>query len=192
MPSLEEKQKNIDCTKKYAGDQDVEWWKNFFNHQHTILLNHLVGSWPLQFQFNWNIGAPSLVTTTNLQSLDNSDLNNLVRPRQTDIYVGPRISRAVEARWQGNVHELQVGMMVATLAGGDEMGHPFGLRKLPILLKMNSAIKLRLLWFIGFIPLPHMHLLGSSLWRWSRMLEAQAESVEERIYRARLLSHLTM
>ena len=93
------------------------------------------------------------MTTTNVQSLDNSDLNNLVRPRQRDIYVGPRISCAAEARWQGSVHELQVGMMVATLAGADEMGIPFGLRKLTILLKMTSAIKLRLLWFIGSIPL---------------------------------------
>ena len=132
---LEEKQKNIDRTKKYAGDQDVEWWNNFFNHQHTILLNHLVGSWPLQFPFNWNIGAPSIVTTNNLQSLGNSDLNNLVRPRQRDIYVGPRISRVAEARWQGNVHELQVGMMVATLAGGDEMGHPFWIAKITDIIK---------------------------------------------------------
>ena len=83
-------------------------------------------------------------------------------------------------------------MMVATLADGDEMGHPFGLRKLPILLKMNPAIKLRLLWFVGSIPLHQMHLLGNTLWRWLRMSEAQAESVEETIYRARLLSRLTM
>ena len=39
--------------------------------------------------------------------------------------MGPRISRTTEARWQGNLHELQVGMLVATLAGGDELGHPF-------------------------------------------------------------------
>ena len=32
MRYLEEKQKNIERTKKYAGDQDVEWWGNFFNH----------------------------------------------------------------------------------------------------------------------------------------------------------------
>ena len=37
MRYLEEKQKNIERTKKYVGDQDVEWWGNFFNHQHTIL-----------------------------------------------------------------------------------------------------------------------------------------------------------
>ena len=35
---------------------------------------------------------------TRLQPLDYPELNNLVRPRQRDIYVGPRISHAVEAR----------------------------------------------------------------------------------------------
>ena len=45
MQCLDEKQKYIDRTKKYASDQDVEWWDNFFNHQHTILfINHSVGS----------------------------------------------------------------------------------------------------------------------------------------------------
>ena len=68
MWCLEEKQKNIERTKKYVGDQDVEWWGNFFNHQHTILVNHLVGYWPLQIQFKWNIGAPSMATTTNVKS----------------------------------------------------------------------------------------------------------------------------
>ena len=29
MWCLEEKQKNIECTKKYVGDQEVEWWNNF-------------------------------------------------------------------------------------------------------------------------------------------------------------------
>ena len=37
MRCLEEKQKNIERTKKYVGDQDVEWWDTFFNHQHTLL-----------------------------------------------------------------------------------------------------------------------------------------------------------
>ena len=87
MWGLEEKQKNIERTKKYVGDQDVEWWGNFFNHQHTILVNHLVGYWPLQFQFKWNIGASSMVVTINVQSLDNHDMNNQVRQRQRDIYV---------------------------------------------------------------------------------------------------------
>ena len=67
-----------------------------------------------------------MVSTTRHQSLDNTDsLKNLVRPRQRDIYVGPRILCTTEARWQGDLHELQVGMLVPTLAGGDELGHLF-------------------------------------------------------------------
>ena len=40
-------------------------------------------------------------------------------------YVGPRISRTAEVRWKGNLYELRVGMLVATLAQDDELGHPF-------------------------------------------------------------------
>ena len=47
----------------------------------------------------------------------------------------PRISRTVEARWQGNLHELQVGMLVATLAGGDKLGHPFWIDKTTEMIK---------------------------------------------------------
>ena len=32
MRCLEEKLKNIERTKKYVGDQEVESWDNFFNH----------------------------------------------------------------------------------------------------------------------------------------------------------------
>ena len=32
MWCLKEKCKNIECTKKYAGDLDVEGWGNFFSH----------------------------------------------------------------------------------------------------------------------------------------------------------------
>ena len=81
MWCLEEKQKNIKRTKKYVGDQDVEWWGNFFNYQHTILVNHFGGYWSLQNQFKWNIGDQSMVTTNNVQSLDNLNLNNLVLPQ---------------------------------------------------------------------------------------------------------------
>ena len=58
MRYLEEKQKNIERTKKYDGDQNVEWWGNVFNHQHTILDNHFVGYSPLQNPFTWNISVP--------------------------------------------------------------------------------------------------------------------------------------
>ena len=106
MWCLEEKCKNIERTKKYVGDQDVEGWGSFFNHQHMILDNHFAGYWPLQNQFESNIGGPSMASTTRLQRLDNLELNNLVRPQQRDIYMGPGLSHVVEARWQGNLHEL--------------------------------------------------------------------------------------
>ena len=80
MWCLEEKQKNIGRTNNYAGDEDVEWWGNFLNAQHTILVNYFVGYWPLQIQFKWNIGGPSIETMTNVESLDIPELNNLVHP----------------------------------------------------------------------------------------------------------------
>ena len=120
----------MERTKKYACDQNVEWWGNFFNHQHTILDNHFARYWPLQNPFTWNIGVPSMVSTTHYQSLDNTELNNLVRPQHRDIYVEPKTSHIEKARWQANLHDLQVGMLVATLAGGDELGHPFWIAKI--------------------------------------------------------------
>ena len=125
MLCLVEKQKNIERTKKYASDEDVDWWDVFFNHQHTILDNHFGGYWPLQNHFEWNIGGPSMTSTTHLQPLDNLELNHLIRPHQRDIYVGPRFLHVAEVKWQGNLHELEVGMLVATLAGGDKLGDSF-------------------------------------------------------------------
>ena len=49
--------------------------------------------------------------------------------------MGPRISCTVEARWQGSLHELQVGMLVATLADNDELGHPFWIAKILEIMK---------------------------------------------------------
>ena len=135
MRCLAEKEKKIARTKKYVGDQNVDWWGIFLSHQHTILENHLAGYWPLQYPFTWNSGVGSFASTSRHRSLENTELNNLVRPRQRDIYVGPRILRTVEARWQGNLHELQVRMLVATLAGGDEMGHPFWIAKILEIIK---------------------------------------------------------
>ena len=34
---LEEKIKNIEWTKRYAGDHNVDWWDVFFDHQRRIL-----------------------------------------------------------------------------------------------------------------------------------------------------------
>ena len=44
--------------------------------------------------------------------------------------MGPRLSHVVETRWQGNLHELQVGMLVATLARGNRLGHPLWIVKI--------------------------------------------------------------
>ena len=132
------------------------------------------------------------MTTTNLQSLGNSDLNNLVRPRQRDIYVGPRISRAAEARWQDNVHELQVGMMVATLAVGDEMGHPFWIVKITDIIKDevgNQVTSIVVHWFP--ISSPYAFTGKYSL-EMVKDVGGTSRNIEERIYRARLLSQLTM
>ena len=51
-------------------------------------------------------------------------------PTTKRYYVGPRNSRNAKARWQGNLHELQVGMLVATLVGNDGLGHPFWIAKI--------------------------------------------------------------
>ena len=80
-----------------------------------------------------------MASMTPLQPLDNLELNNLVPSRQRDIYVGPRLSHVVEARWQGNLHELQVGMLVATLARGDKLGHPFWIAKIIEIIKGDEG-----------------------------------------------------
>ena len=50
--------------------------------------------------------------------------------------------RAAEARWQGNAHELQVGMMVTTLAGGEEISNPFWIAKITDIIKdeLNNQV----------------------------------------------------
>ena len=51
--------------------------------------------------------------------------DSLLHPQQRDIYVGLRMTNAVEARWQGNLQELKVGMLIATLVDDNELGHRF-------------------------------------------------------------------
>ena len=53
--------------------------------------------------------------------------------------MGPRISRSAEARWQASLHELQVGMLVATLVGEDVLGHPFWIPKILEIMKDESG-----------------------------------------------------
>ena len=82
------------------------------------------------------------------------ELNNLVHPQQRDIYVGPRISHTVKARWQGNLHGLQVGMLVATLAGDNEFDHPFWVTKILEIIKNKQSNQLKLLSYINITHLP--------------------------------------
>ena len=55
--------------------------------------------------------------------------------------MGPRISCVAKARWQRNLHELQVGMLVATLARGDELGHPFWICKITEIIEDKQGNK---------------------------------------------------
>ena len=68
------------------------------------------------------------------------ELGKLVHPEQRDIYVGPQMSRQTETRWQDNLQELQVGSMIATLADGDELGHPFWIAKVIALYPRHSRV----------------------------------------------------
>ena len=81
--------------------------------QEGIIDNSFTGIWPLQIPFTWCIQH-----TPNSQSPPcepNPDLDNLLHPPQRDIYVGPRMTKAAEARWQGNTQEIKVGMLIAHL-----------------------------------------------------------------------------
>ena len=127
MVALQDKRKHIDHAKKYAGPQDTSWWDIFFSDQQGIIDNSFTGIWPLQRPFTWCIQH-----TPNSQSpprAPNPDLDNLLHPPQRDIYVGPRMTKAAEARWQGNTQEIKVGMLIATPADENDLGHQFWIGK---------------------------------------------------------------
>ena len=52
--------------------------------------------------------------------------------------MGPRMSREAKARWHGNLQEVQVGSLIATLTYGDALGHPFWIAKIIDLIKDDS------------------------------------------------------
>ena len=84
------------------------------------------------------------MSTSQHQLVDNMELNNLVHPQQRDIYVGPRISHTVKARWQGNLHELQIGKLVATLARENEFDHLFWVAKILEIIKNEQSNQLKI------------------------------------------------
>ena len=127
MQALQDKRKHIDNAKKYAGPQDTSWWDLFFIDQQGIIDNSFSGVWPLQLPFTWTVHhTPSSQSPTRAP---NAELDNLLHPQQRDIYVGPRMTKAAEARWQGNTQEIKVGMLIATPADDNDLGHQFWIGK---------------------------------------------------------------
>ena len=57
------------------------------------------------------------------------DLDRLFHPQQRDIYVGSTMTKAAKARWQGNLQEVKVGMLIATPADDNGLGHQFWIGK---------------------------------------------------------------
>ena len=112
----------------YVGPQGTSWWDMFFSNQEGIIDNSFTDIWPLQIPFSW-----SVLHTPNAQSLPRAptvDLDNLLYAQQRDIYVGLRMTKAVEARWQGNTQEIKVGMLIATPVDENDLGPKnFGLVK---------------------------------------------------------------
>ena len=127
MQALQDKRKHIDNAKKYVGPQDTSWWDLFFIDQQGIIDNSFTGVWPLQLPFTWSVHhTPSLQSPTREP---NAELDNLLHPQQRDIYVGPRMTKAVEARWQRNTQEIKVGMLITTPIHENDLGHQFCIGK---------------------------------------------------------------
>ena len=70
------------------------------------------------------------VLTSHPKGPNNAINDSLVHPQQRDIYVGPRMTNAAEARWQGNLQELAAGMLIAKPANDNSHGHQFWIGKI--------------------------------------------------------------
>ena len=129
LQALIEKRKHIEAAKKYAAQQDTSWWDEFFSDQQGIIDNCVSGdNWSLETQFTWSL---QLDRVNNTPDQPNNAINDsLVHPQQRDIYVGPRMTKAAEARWQGNLQELAAGMLIATPADENSHGHQFWIGKI--------------------------------------------------------------
>jgi hypothetical protein len=147
IQSLQMKRKHIENAKKYAGNQDVSWWDIFFLDQQKIIDFCLHDSWPISMPFSWNLGSKNLSEFSDTLP---DELAKLIRPNQRDIYVGPKMSKEAEARWRGNLQEIEVGMLIATLAEDDELGHPFWIAKVLKVSRSeadNKLLSLRVHWY---------------------------------------------
>ena len=54
----------------------------------------------------------------------------MVHPQQRDIYVGPRMTKVAEARWQGNLQEFAARMFIATPPDENSHDHQFWIGKI--------------------------------------------------------------
>ncbi|KAH7365155.1 hypothetical protein KP509_18G011500 [Ceratopteris richardii] len=127
MHALIEKKRHIERAKKYAGDQDVSWWEDFFNHQEEIIQYTIAGHWPVDVPFTWDFCTQRSVNVAQACNVD--ALQSFIHPPERNIYVGPRMTKQAEARWQGNLIEINVGTLIAVLADGDEATRPFWIAK---------------------------------------------------------------
>ena len=78
------------------------------------------------------------------------ELRKIVYLQQRDTYVGPRMSREAEARWQGKLEEIKVGSLIVTLADNDALGHPFWIAKVIELIKdenTNRLLSIKVHWY---------------------------------------------
>ena len=144
--SLEVKRKHIEHAKKYVGDQCVSWWDSFFLDQYKIIDFLLEDQWPITSPFTWLFS----ISPTLCSHPPSHELAKLIHPQQRDIYVGPRMSKEAEARWRGDLQDIKVGTLIATLADGDDLGHPFWIAKVLELIKdepRNKLLSLKVHWY---------------------------------------------
>ena len=138
MQALQDKRKHIDHAKKYAGEQETSWWDVFFKDQEQIVENCVLGTWTVTIPFTWNFQQCRDSQTSPLAP--NAINDSLLHPPQRDIYVGPRLTKTAETRWQGNLQELKVGMLIATPADDNELGHQFWIGKvLDVVMHENQS-----------------------------------------------------
>ena len=105
MQALQDKRKHIDNAKKYLPQQDTSWWDMFFSDQQEIIHNSFIGNWTLQMPFTWFIqqsrGSQSPLHAAKV------NLDILLHPQQRDIFVGSRMTKEAEVRWQRNFSRTQ-------------------------------------------------------------------------------------
>ena len=129
LQALTETRKHIEAAKKYAAQQGTSWWDVFFSDQKGIIDNCVSGdNWTLETPFTWSLQHDCVNKTP--EQLENVINDSLVHPQQRDIYVGPRMTKAAKARWQGNLQELTEGMLIASPADENSHGNQFWVGKI--------------------------------------------------------------